>query len=345
MADPIAIPAAPDFNALAQQQGNINQQAAWNATSANRPDQYNQNGSLTWNYDPTGNRWTQNVALNGANQDLWNTYTAGMQQLGSQVGTPGLWQSQDVTAGVPGMPDSGFGATQSVIDAMRGLQQPLLDKSRDAERARMAAMGLTLGSAASDASEDTLGRTANDADLKAILAGTTEYGNVFNRGLQARQQGVSENVQRQNLLTALRSAQTGAIGQLGNARTGLNPTFQNFSAATAPTPTNVYQAGQDQFSAGLKQFDAARANYNAALQAQANNRQGNLSAAGLGLSSLGGLSGLGGLFNGARSVYDWMRGDVGVGDQSSVGTWDYSGTGAGAGVTEGWDNGVYPTEW
>ncbi len=45
---------APNYAALAQQQGDINQRAAQQLTQANRPNQYDPFGnSVTWNYKPT----------------------------------------------------------------------------------------------------------------------------------------------------------------------------------------------------------------------------------------------------------------------------------------------------
>jgi hypothetical protein len=299
----MAIP-VPNFGALADQQGQVNQQAANQQTTANRPNQFNSWGSLTWQQNPDGT-WNQFQTLDPNQQNLMNMATWGQNNLAGQVAggvnANGLsdWGSSDITSGVPGMPDSGFGASQQVIDAMKGLQQPGLNQARDAERARLAAMGITLGSDASNNSERVLGGTQNDADLKAILAGTQEYGNVFNRGLAARQQGVSEKVQSSNLATALRGAQgnerinmnaanLASMAGLAGAKESTRPTFAGFSGATALPPSNQYGAAMDTYNAYLAQQNADRA-------ASAGRTAGTASLVGQGIQGLGGIGGIAGL--------------------------------------------------
>lgn len=302
----------PDFTGLAGAQGQINQDAANQQTQANRPNQYNPYGQLTWTRDANGN-WTQNVGLSGAGQGILGAAEGGLTNLAGGlaggVNTGGLanWgDAGSLTNGVGAMPDGGFGASQQVIDAMKGLQQPGLTQARDAERARLAAMGITLGSDASNNSERQLAANQNDADMRAILAGTQEAGNVFNRQLQARQQGVAENAKSFDMAQALRGAQSnerlayntanlGNMQGLQSLRSSLNPQFQSFTGATSLAPPNLYQAGLDTYNAQLAQQNADRAN-------RSNEQQGYANLVGQGLNAVGGL---GGLVNGARAVWDW----------------------------------------
>lgn len=311
------MPAIPDFNALAQQQGQINQSFATQQTQANRANQYNPYGSLTWGLAPDGT-WTQTTRFNEPYQNLDNSITAGQTNLGGMIGqgvnTGGLsdFGSTDITRGVSQMPDGSFGASQQVIDAMKQLQQPGLSQARDAERARLAAMGITLGSDASNNSERVLGGTQNDADLKAILAGTQEYGNVFNRQLAQRQQGVDENIKGSTLANAVRGQQMqerlGAYGAnvagMG-ALTGAKPKldFASYAGATALPPANMYGAATDSFNAQLAAENAARA------QSQAR-QQGNVGLAQAGLGMLGGVSGIGGLLGSGMSALGNMWGNI-----------------------------------
>lgn len=315
------MPITPDYSALALQQSQLTNNAASSTTQANRANQYNPYGSLTWGQAPDGT-WTQSVNLNPQYQQLNDTVNAGITNLAGNVGAgfnaTGLpdFGSTDITNGVSAMPDGGFGASQQVIDAMRGLQQPTLDSARDAERTRMAAMGLTLGSDASNTSEYNLGRTQNDADLKAILAGTQEYGNVFNRQLAQRQQGVDENIKRSNLMNALRQQHYGeqlgeyqadiaGMGALGSQR--VKPEFSSYAGATPTVAPNMYGAAQDTFNANL-------ANENASRASSAARTAGNVGLAGAGISALGGLGGvtqgLGGLLGSAGSALGNWWGNV-----------------------------------
>lgn len=295
--------AIPNFGNLALQQGQINQQAANQTTQANRANQNNQYGSLTWSQDPGTGQWTQNynptARVQNLNETIFQNSADLAGGLGKPIDTTGFqgWGDADITKGVSQMPDGSFGASQQVIDAMKGLQQPGLNQSRDAERARLAAMGITLGSDASNNSERVLGGTQNDADLKAILAGTQEYGNVFNRQLAQRQQGVDENIKGSTLANAIRGQQVGeaqgnrasdmaALSALTGAR--VDPKFASYAGATALPPPNMYGAATDTFNAEIAQENAARANSQA-------RQQGNIGLAGAGLGLLGGANGVGGL--------------------------------------------------
>jgi hypothetical protein len=94
------------------------------------------------------------------------------------------------------MPDGGFGNVKEVQDAMMALQQPGMDKARQQEQQRLAAMGFSEGDQGYQGVMTQQNNADNDARLKALLAGTTEYGNIFNRQLQARQQGASEDLNK-----------------------------------------------------------------------------------------------------------------------------------------------------
>lgn len=276
----------PNFGDLANQQSAANDAATDKTNLANRSNQYGPMGSSTWSVGPNG-QWTQNVGLGGAQQGLFDSTISGQQGLAGTIGAGVNYGN------LPAMPDSSFGASQQVIDAWNALQQPGLDKADSAARARAAAMGLTIGSNANNDIERTLGANRNDASNKAILAGTTEYQNVFNRGLQARQQGVTEanNVYDRAI--------TGSAS-LGSTRDSLNPNkwLPTAPASAAYVPKSIYGAGLDTFSAQQAQENAAQAQSNA-------NRTANMGAINTGLNAVGGL---GGLWSGASNAWGWLSG-------------------------------------
>ena len=287
-----ALPIAPDFTGLANQQAGLNQQQANQQTLANRANQSGPGGMLTWSQGPNG-QWTQSTQLDPHSQDLWNTYTAGSQNLSSLLGTPG--------AGLPEMPGSGFGADQKTIDAMRALQQPSLQAAEDSRRAQLAAQGITQGSRISDLTERELGNTRSDADMKAILAGTQEYGNVFNRGITARN---TLNNERLNNFNAL-----------SGARSGLVPKFNSYASATTAPAADIYGAAGDQYRAQLDALRVAQGNQNAGAAAADANRQTNMGLLGGAIQGLGGLSGIGGMLGGAGN---WLSNLFG-GNSSAAG--------------------------
>lgn len=291
----MAVP-VPDFGSLANQQFDENTSATNKTNLANRPNQSGPMGSSTWTMNPDGT-WSQNSALSGGAQNLFDSTIQGQQGLAGQI-------SQGVNYGnAPAMPDSGFGASQQVIDAWQALQQPGLQKSADAARARAAAMGITIGSNAQNDIERTIGTNEATSRNQGILAGTQEYGNVFNRGLAARQQGVSE-------ANSIYDRAISGNAALGSTRDSLNPNkwLANVPAAAAYIPKQVYTAAADTFGAN-------RANENAA-QAQSNaNRTANTSLLNTGLNAVGGL---GGLFGGAKDLWNWANAG---GDASNLNSW------------------------
>lgn len=80
-------PPPPDYRALAQEQGQLNQQAALQQTRTNRPTQNTPWGSTSWQQDGQGN-WTQNVSLDPADQaalDRERQFTAQQQGIASNT--------------------------------------------------------------------------------------------------------------------------------------------------------------------------------------------------------------------------------------------------------------------
>jgi len=360
----------PDFGALASQQSAANNAATDKTNLANRSNQSGPMGSLTWTMGPNG-QWTQNVGLSPDAGFMFNQSIQGQNALGSQIGqginTSDLmgWGNADLTRGAVAMPDSGFGATQSVIDAWNALQQPGLDKNAAAERNRLAAQGLTLGSRASNNSENNIATNYRQAANEGILRGTQEYQNVFNRGMQSRQQTVAENTRQAELINAMRGQQfgerTGAYNAaiagnnaLTSTRDSLNPNkwLPEVKAAAAYLPEQRYTAAMDTFGAQRDQENAATAQRNA-------DRAANTNLANTGLNALGGASGIWGigkdLWSGGKDLYNWATGSqqgitdyYGAGNENFGSDWgnSYFGTGntdlsnwGGGGGATGWDFG------
>jgi hypothetical protein len=136
---------------------NQNQSFQDYATAQNRPEQIGVGGgSVRWTTDANGNP-VQTSSLGAGSQGLYD-------------------QAQGVQGQMLGGLEGGFGVDNSVMSAMRGLQAPGLQQSRDAENARLAAMGLSTGSGTAwGNAQDTLNRASSTADLQAILAGNTAW--------------------------------------------------------------------------------------------------------------------------------------------------------------------------
>lgn len=77
----------PNFWQASQLQAAGNLTGAQTATEANRANQYNPYGSLTWSQDPTTGQWSQNIAFSPDQQNLWNQYMQNAGTLGGIGGT------------------------------------------------------------------------------------------------------------------------------------------------------------------------------------------------------------------------------------------------------------------
>lgn len=239
-------PPAPDYAALAKQQAELSKTAAAEQTQANRVDQYNPIGSLTWSQDPNTGNWTQIEQLNPASQALLDAQqlsqlglsNTGLDMLGfvqdavqdpfSLANMPGV-QGYDLSSlpawgQAPGqydfnalpqmggqydfgalgdMPEAGFGAVQEVQDAMMGRLNPALTQGRDREVQRLKAQGITEGTPAWQAAMQSLNQKDVDANQQALLGAMGAYGDIFSRGMAARQQGLQEQglgINRQDTL-------------------------------------------------------------------------------------------------------------------------------------------------
>jgi len=254
----------PDFGGLASQQKTANDQAATQTNWASRPNQYNAFGSTTWGYDPTSQQWSQNTNLAGGAQGLFDQTMQGQQGLLGSV--------------VSGAPQANFGAQQNVIDAWNSLQRPGLDAAAEQQRARAAAMGLTVGSEANNAIERNIGTNEATSRNQGILQGVNAWNQLY-----------------QNQLAGF-NANRGALGDVTNVRNSLNPNAWNAKVPTpaAYTPETIYGAAQDT-------FNAQRQNENAALAASQGNTQGYIDA----LKAAGGISGLA---TGAKDLWSAGKG-------------------------------------
>ena len=235
-------PKAPDYTSLANQQAATAKQNWQENLAAARPNQVGPEGTNTWAKDANGN-WLNTVAMTPERQQLYDTTNQKAQEQMSGFDT-----SQVDLSGAPAMPTVG-GHNQQVIDTMRALQRPELDRTANAARARAIAKGIPMeGSSAGTNIENQIGQNMNDADLKAILAGVNQGNTEFTQGMNLHTTGTGD-ILNQN--TANLQKVGGMMGQSNSFRM---PTF-----GPAPTPGMPGAATPDTMG-------AAQANYNAAVE-------------------------------------------------------------------------------
>lgn len=281
-------PKTPDFEGLAYQQAALDNAASKDTTAANRPDQYNALGSVTWGQDENGN-WTQSAQYNPMMQGLFNQQVGNAGQAGQVYSnmlnmlpgqfagmnnTLGMMSQNSGAASLPNAPRRTQEYDQRVIDTVRSLQAPELARSRQAQEARLAAMGLGTGSGeAYNTQQNLIGQNENDADLKAILSGmdqaNTRYGQDLNRyGTEMQgalgSQGLSNQYQlgvlnnQMGLLGAQASMLNSLYGQQSPELTG-QLGMTGFTPATSMSSPDVMGAAQQSYNAAVNNANVKNA--------------------------------------------------------------------------------------
>ena len=248
--------------------------------------------------------WTQTTTLDPASQQLLDSqrandlaaagiYRNALGRVGENIGSSLSFEGAPTAgkldySGLSAMPESGFGAVQEVQDAMMSRLNPALQQGRDREVQRLKAQGITEGTPAWQAAMQSLGQKDNDANQRALLGATSAYNDVFNRGMQNRQQGMREADSMYNSTVQDRSRFIQEL--LMKRQVPLNElsAFRSGSQVTMPSFPGYSQAGQagatDIMGANNMAYKAAMDNANA--NAAANN------SAGRGIGGLlGGLAG------------------------------------------------------
>jgi len=216
-------PAAPDFNAAAQQQAQSSQNAVNQQTAANRPNQTNAFGASTvWGSGPNGQP-TQTTSFGGP-------LAAGVGSLESQIGSQGALGTGDQ-------------ARNQAINATYGQMTSRLDPQwaqRDEQtRAQLAAQGLDPGSQAYDTAMGNLGRERNDAYTSAL-------NNSIANANQAQALTFGQNLQSQMAPYQQLGALQGLSGQAGFSQAGQAQPTQYLPAAMAGYQGALQGYGIDQ---------------------------------------------------------------------------------------------------
>jgi hypothetical protein len=159
----------------------------------------------------------------------------------------------------------GFGNVSQVQNAMMSRLQPQRDINREAELSRLKAQGISEDSNAWARSMDTLNRGDTDAQMQALLAGTAENNNIFNRSLSQNNQVFGQGLAQEGL--TLQQRQQALTEQNNPYQQALwtqqmqpgNPAFQQFTNAGAGVGTNYTGAGQSQYAGNLGNYNAQTA--------------------------------------------------------------------------------------
>lgn len=217
--------------------------------------------------------WSSSIQLSDTGQQLLDA--ANKTQLGLaglQTGAMGrvsdaLSQPFDTSGLVDINSQTGMDAWDKATDLIRQRQNPQLDQQQSALDTKLANQGLTAGSEGWGIQQQNFGKTRNDADIAAQMAGLQAQNQFFNQGIAGNQATIQQRAfLRQQPLNELNALRTGAQVT--------NPTFQN-------APQQGQTQGADLLGASGQQYNAALGATNAGNQASANTTSGLLSAAGM----------------------------------------------------------------
>ena len=242
----------PNFTGAAEQQAAGNLSGAQTATTANRVNQYNPYGAMTWNQDPSG-QWSQTTQFSPELQQMMSQY----QGLGTAFGNVGQgalnqYGQIDSTGGVQpnvqGMQQVGdaiYGAATSRLDPQwqqrqSGLQNQLYNQ------------GLRPGGEAYDASQRNMDFAQNDAyqqaRAQALAAATGAQKDLFGMGQQASNTALNQ-----------------AMAARGQAQPQ-SPQFGSYYQQQATTGPNYLGALGEQYGGQLDIYNADTAKQNALMQ-------------------------------------------------------------------------------
>jgi hypothetical protein len=219
----------PDAVGAAGVQGEMSREQARDANYANRPDQINPWGNLTWGTeevtDPASGeqvtKWTQNQNFTPDSQRLYDQQmgllggrgelAAGMnERVRNEMGTPVDW---DQFGDVHGMDNTPTGIRQQAEDAAYGRAtsrlDPRFEQSDEALEVSLRNKGLRAGDQAYDSAMGNASRDKNDAyqqaQYGATQAGMGEANQMYNQQMGStemanalRDQQIQETLAKRN---------------------------------------------------------------------------------------------------------------------------------------------------
>jgi hypothetical protein len=261
-------PAAPNYQAAAQETAQGNLDAARVATAANRVNQITPYGNLDYSIsgsDPYGNpTWTARTSLSDVGQQLLNNQNQASLGLGSTINSALGRVQQTMGQGFnPNLPQVGIEAGQNYQDAYMQRLRPQIEQGREALDVKLANAGIPVGSEAYKRAMMTQGQREND-----LMLGATTQG--FGVGLQANQNAYNQAMTNYNMpLNTLSALRSGSQVQ--------NPTFVN-SAQQATT------GGADILGATQMGYNAQMGDFNSKVAQQANFNEGLMGLGGAGIA-------------------------------------------------------------
>jgi len=211
----------------------------------------NTNGLPAWmNYDTSKLQDVDpNAVRNGVGTDTRNVQAGNLQNITAD----GLRSWGSVPQG-GNFNMSASGNSKAIQDATYNLLSPQRQRERDSEVQRLKNQGLTEDSPAFQRAMQRVDEGDTQAQLQALLAGTTEYGNTFERARGQNAQNFGQRVTTSNMSDAQRQAQLDERGAVA----GFNNNNQNtrFDQSLQNAQLNN-QSNNNRFGQNLQQQNLA----------------------------------------------------------------------------------------
>lgn len=242
------VPKAPDYSELARRQSQ-------EGMLANRPNQNNQYGSLTWSQDPTTGQWTQTNHLNSQQQGIFDQQQQNQSRLAQmQRDIVGNFDTSQIDfSKVAGMPEIGQ-YNQQATDLYNQLAQPGLDRQGDSMRARLAAQGMSeFGSRAGTNANQQIADMISRSGMMGAQAGIQQGNIMFNQGMQLHNTGI------QDILSQRGANMEQLSGLMGLGQNVGLPQYNGFMSGEAP---DYMGAAQNQYNANMNTTNARNADRN-----------------------------------------------------------------------------------
>lgn len=270
-------PATPDYQGLAQQQGQISSNLLNQQTASNRSDTSTPYGSTSWKAPTTpGGQWTGSETLNPTLQATLQGQEANTQaQTGIQGqevgGQQNLFNSFNNSGGyspidysnVPSVQGGNYydqNAQNAVWNQFQNMEQPLQGQQTEQQQSQLEGQGLRPGDAAYDTAMKNLSNTqfqqTQTAQDQAVLAG--EQAAQSNQGMDVQAQNSDINLANQKLnnVNMYNSLMGGGPGQLNPST--MPTTIGATNAGVAQTP-DLTGAAQNTYGSQLNATNASNA--------------------------------------------------------------------------------------
>jgi hypothetical protein len=274
-------PQAPDYSQAAKDTAAGNKEMAEYTTKANRIDQFNPYGSLTYNQDPTG-KWSQTTQLSDVGKQQFDLQNQLQTKYGETANkgfdsVRGIFENPSIDQSL--LPKAPINAGMTAQQAMMSRLQPTLDRNDEALRTRLANQGIGLGSTAYNREQNLAGQNANDLYLQSAMQGI----------------GLDQNA-RKDALNEAYAAQSRPLDLINSLRTGnqvQSPQFANYAQQATTQGPDMLNAANMKYGA---EMDAVNAQNEAT-----SGLIGGIAGMGMGLAGLPGAGGS--IFKGAKGLF------------------------------------------